>query len=80
MQAVFDSNRQSIVVLGMGGTIAGEGGDPSQTLTYQAGARSRRRGVRSLGSQLPKLTARIFIGPIGGTWLDGSCTGWINPP
>ena len=48
MQAVFDSNRQSIVVLGMGGTIAGEGGDPSQTLTYQAGARSVARLLADL--------------------------------
>ena len=48
MQVVFDSNRQSIVVLGMGGTIAGEGGDPSQTLTYQAGARSVARLLAEL--------------------------------
>ena len=48
MQAVFDSNRQSIVVLGMGGTIAGEGGDSSQTLTYQAGARSVARLLADL--------------------------------
>ena len=48
MQAVFDSNRQSIVVLGMGGTIAGEGDDPSQTLTYQAGARSVARLMADL--------------------------------
>ena len=48
MQVVFDSNRQSIVVLGMGGTIAGEGDDPSQTLTYQAGARSVARLLADL--------------------------------
>ena len=48
MQAVFDSNKQRIVVLGMGGTIAGEGDDPSQTLTYQAGARSVARLMADL--------------------------------
>ena len=48
MQAVFQSNRQSIVVLGMGGTIAGEGGDPSQTLTYEAGTRSVARLIADL--------------------------------
>jgi L-asparaginase len=60
MQAVFDSTRHSIVVLGMGGTIAGEGDDPSQTLSYQAGARS----VARLMADLP-LPCRVQIEATG---------------
>lgn len=40
MQAFFEGNRKAVVVLGMGGTIAGEAPTSSETLAYTAGART----------------------------------------
>lgn len=50
MQAVFNSDAKIVVVLGMGGTIAGEAGDPAQTLAYTAAARPVTRLIADLPS------------------------------